>query len=46
MLEGSCGSGKSTLVREIAAARNATVIDLDDEAVVAFVREDPTTALA
>ena len=37
--------GKSTLLREIAAGRDATTVDLDDEAVIAFVQQDPTTAL-
>ncbi len=45
LLEGPRGSGKSTLLREIAAGRDATVVDLDDEAVIAFVQQDPTTAL-
>jgi len=45
LLEGPRGSGKSTLLREIAAARDARVIDLDDESVVGFVQQDPTTAL-
>lgn len=45
LLEGPRGSGKSTLLREIASARDARVVDLDDEAVVAFVQQDPTTAL-
>lgn len=41
LLEGPRGSGKSTLLREIAAGRDATVVDLDDEAVIAFVQQDP-----
>ncbi len=45
LLEGPRGSGKSTLAREIAAGRDARVVDLDDEAVIAFVQQDPTTAL-
>lgn len=45
LLEGPRGSGKSTLLREIASARDARVVDLDDEAVIAFVQQDPTTAL-
>src|SRR5258708_15727178 len=45
LLEGPRGSGKSTLVREIAAARDARIVDLDDEAVVGFIQQDPTTAL-
>ncbi len=45
LLEGPRGSGKSTILREIAAARDARIIDLDDEAVIAFVQQDPTTAL-
>jgi len=32
-------------LREIAAGRDARVVDLDDEAVIAFVQQDPTTAL-
>jgi predicted AAA+ superfamily ATPase len=46
LLEGSRGSGKSTLVREVAATGSARIVDLDDEAVIAFVLQDPTTALA
>jgi uncharacterized protein len=45
LLEGPRGSGKSTLVREIAVARDARIVDLDDEAVVGFIQQDPTTAL-
>jgi len=45
LLEGPRGSGKSTLLREIASGRDATIVDLDDEAVIAFVQQDPTTAL-
>lgn len=45
LLEDPRGSGKSTLLRESASARDARVVDLDDEAVVAFVQQDPTTAL-
>lgn len=45
LLEGPRGSGKSTLLREIAAARDARIVDLDDEAIVGFVQQDPTTAL-
>jgi uncharacterized protein len=45
LIEGPRGSGKSTLAREIAATRGGKVIDLDDEATLAFVLHDPTSAL-
>lgn len=45
LLEGPRGSGKSTLIREIADTRSAKVIDLDDDAVLSIIREDPFTAL-
>lgn len=45
LVEGSRGSGKSTLIREVATAHGARVIDLDDEATLALVQQDPTSAL-
>jgi uncharacterized protein len=45
LVEGPRGSGKSTLVRQIAARRGGRIIDLDDEAVLALVEQDPSTAL-
>jgi predicted AAA+ superfamily ATPase len=44
LVEGPRGSGKSTLVRQ-AAGRGTRIIDLDDEAALAFVLQDPTSAL-
>ncbi len=41
LLEGPRGSGKSTLLQTLAVAGRATVLDLDDESVLALVREDP-----
>ena len=46
LLEGPRGSGKSTLLRSIAHRRNALVLDLDDDSVLQFVREDVGSALA
>lgn len=46
VLEGPRGSGKSTLLRAIAQRRNATVLDLDDDTVLRFVRDDVGSALA
>ncbi len=45
-MEGPRGSGKSTILRAIAANRRATLIDLDDESVLRLVRQDPGAALA
>ena len=45
-LEGPRGSGKSTLLRSIAHRRNALLLDLDDDSVLRFVREDVGSALA
>lgn len=45
LVEGPRGSGKSTLIREIAAEQGARLVDLDDEAVLSLVRQDPTSAL-
>lgn len=45
ILEGPRGSGKSTLLRQVAAGRSARVVDLDDEAALSSVLQDPTTAL-
>ena len=45
LIEGPRGSGKSTIMREVAAGRPARVIDLDDGAVLSVVREDPVSAL-
>lgn len=44
LVEGPRGSGKSTLVRQIAGP-GARIVDLDDEAALAFVLQDPTSAL-
>ena len=46
LLEGPRGSGKSTLLRSIARRRNALLLDLDDDSVLRFVREDVGSALA
>ena len=46
LLEGPRGSGKSTLLRSIAHRRNALLLDLDDDSVLRFVREDVGSALA
>ncbi|MBI2684602.1 MAG: ATP-binding protein [Actinobacteria bacterium] len=46
LLEGPRGSGKSTLLRAIAQRRDAMVLDLDDDAVLRFVREDVGAAVA
>lgn len=46
LLEGPRGSGKSTLLREVADRRDATLIDLDDEATLRLVLEDPDAVLS
>lgn len=46
LLEGPRGSGKSTLLRSIAERRNAVILDLDDDSVLQFVRQDVDAALA
>ena len=46
LIEGPRGSGKSTIIRQIAQTRSAHVIDLDDDGVASVVREDPEFALA
>jgi len=46
LLEGPRGSGKSTLLRAIAKRREAVLIDLDDDAVLHLVREDPVSVLS
>lgn len=43
MLEGPRTVGKSTMLRQLATAHGATVVDLDDLAVRAAVRADPAT---
>jgi len=46
LVEGPRGSGKSTLLRDIALSRGGRVVDLDDEAALSFVLQDPTTAVS
>ncbi len=46
LLEGPRGSGKSTLIRELAAVHGGLVLDLDDEAVLSAVSQDPTTTIS
>ena len=45
LLEGPRAVGKSTLLRQIAARRGGTVIDLDDPPTCGLAREDPTLAI-
>ena len=45
LVEGPRGSGKSTLLREITLSSGGRLVDLDDEAVLSVVLQDPTTAL-
>jgi uncharacterized protein len=46
LVEGPRGSGKSTLLREITLSGGGRVVDLDDEAVLSLVLQDPTTAVS
>ena len=46
LLEGPRGSGKATLLRLLAQRHGVTVLDLDDDAILRLVREDPGSALA
>jgi uncharacterized protein len=46
LLEGPRGSGKSTLLLQLGTSRGARIIDLDDEAVLSSVLQDPSAALS
>ena len=45
LIEGPRGSGKSTLIRQAGGEQTAHLLDLDDDTVLALVREDPAAAL-
>ncbi len=46
LLEGPRGSGKSTLVRELANANGGLVLDLDDDTVLSSLLQDPYATLS